>query len=188
MLKPRPKKAINRYPSEVILPFALTYMYTHAHARGERPSAYTRVSRHGPQVCEAFWALSRNAEWVMHPAQARRRQMNYNISFSRPYIPTDSAYWRSLIAFNSLLVHPCNKFGPKETHCRRYDRSVLSPPFSSIDPRVVLPSSRIPSVSISRHRLVVKIILFLLFPLQRRDRLTLMQPLIVRGGRREVSG
>lgn len=69
------------------------------------------------RVCEAFWALSRNAEWVMHPVQAWGRQMNYNISFSRPYIPTDRAYWRSLIAFNSLLVQSRNvQRGLRERH------------------------------------------------------------------------
>lgn len=80
-------------------------MHTRAHVP-RHIRAY--IHGYGPRVCEAFWALSRNAEWVMHPAQARGRQMNYNISFSRPYIPTDKAYWRGLIAFNSLLVHPCN--------------------------------------------------------------------------------
>lgn len=112
----------------------------------KRPSAYTRVPRHGPQVCQAFWALSRNAEWVMHPAQARRRQMNYNISFSRPYIPTDRAYWRSLIAFNSLLVHPCNSEpGPRERHILAVTIAGLFLFLSSIPRVTVLPSSRISS-------------------------------------------
>ena len=39
------------------------------------------------QSCEAVLdSLSRLAEWVMRPAKARGRQMNYDISFSRPYV------------------------------------------------------------------------------------------------------
>lgn len=54
-LKPRPKKAINRYPSEVIPPFA----FTHADTRGTRTNTrtytrgecflHTRVPRYGPR-------------------------------------------------------------------------------------------------------------------------------------------
>lgn len=128
----------------------------------------------------------------MHPAQARGRQMNYNISFSRPYIPTDRAYWRGLIAFNSLLVHPCNGPGPRETHSRRYDRCSVFLFLPSIPELPFCPLRAFPPPSppsIRRHRLVVEIIIALFlsffFLLQRRDRLTLMQPPIVRGDRRE---
>ena len=134
-----------------------------AYTRGERLSAYTRVPRNGPQVCEVFWALSRNAEWVMHPAQARGRQMNYNISFSRPYIPTDRAYWRGLIAFNSLLVHPYN--GP------RTKGDIFSSLRSLFCLFLFLPSiaaelpfcplSAFPPFPLSIHRLVVEIIIAL---------------------------
>lgn len=135
--------------------------------------AYTRavnVPRRGPQVfCEAFWTLSRNAEWVMHPAQARRRQMNYNISFSRPYIPTDKAYWRSLIAFNSLLVHPCNGLRLGETHSRRYDRyfclllflpSISELPFC---PLRAFPPPPLHSVDLSDIASLSRLLLLLLF-------------------------
>lgn len=130
LLKPRPKKAINRYPSEVIPPFALTHTdvratneYTRTYAHGEC-FLHTRVPRTTrSRVCEAFWALSRNAEWVMHPVQAWGRQMNYNISFSRPYIPTDRAYWRGLIAFNSLLVQSCNVNAGRGRHVLAVTRS-----------------------------------------------------------------
>lgn len=112
--------------------------------------------------------------------------MNYNISFSRLYIPTDRAYWRVLIAFNSLLVHSYN--GSRETRSCRYDRFSLSfsLSLSSIDPsrsdRPVLPLRAIPfffslflSLSLSTlHRspqtslLVVEIIILLFFSLRRR--------------------
>lgn len=122
--------------------------------------------------------------------------MNYNISFSRPYIPTDRAYWRSLIAFNSLLVHPCNGLGPRETHSRRYDRSSFlfhrSPSYRSTLFAHFLPLSLRRSTDIaSLSRLLLLLSLCphpLFFPFRRRDRLTLMQPLIVRGDRREIPG
>lgn len=131
----------------------------------------------------------------MHPAQARGRQMNYNISFSRPYIPTDRAYWRGLIAFNSLLVHSCNEpsrakgdtFSPLRSlfslllfffhRSPQPTRSALFAPFLLLSPTSSFGSPR----SIRRH-LVVRIIIALFFSPRRRDRLTLMQPLIVRGG------
>lgn len=115
-LQPRPKKAINRYPSEVIPSFALTYtrgspVYTDVRARSS-------VLR--PQSCEPFWTLSRLAEWVMHPAKARGRSMNYDISFSRPCIRAQLAVLATeLIAFNSLLVHSRNDHDCT-THDRRY--------------------------------------------------------------------
>lgn len=84
--------------------------------------AYARSTLRS-RVCEGFWALSRNAEWVMHPVQAWGRQMNYNISFSRPYIPTDRAYWRGLIAFNSLLVQSCNVNAGRGRHVLAVTRS-----------------------------------------------------------------
>lgn len=168
-------------------------VYTRAHTRA------VNVPRRGPQVCEAFWTLSRNAEWVMHPAQARRRQMNYNISFSRPYIPTDKAYWRSLIAFNSLLVHPCN--GLEETHSRRvtivisvfsffFHRSpnCRSAPFAHFLPLPSIPSIYQTSPRCQDYYYYCCFLFSLFFPLRRRDRLTLMQPLIVPDDRREVLG
>jgi len=156
--------------------------HTRARARGERLSAYTRVPRNGPQVCEAFWALSRNAEWVMHPAQARGRQMNYNISFSRPYIPTDRAYWRGLIAFNSLLVHPYNGLRTKgdifsslrSLFCLfLFLPSIAAElPFCPLSAFPPFPLS-IYIASLSKLLLLFFVFLFLL---RRRDRLTLMQP------------
>lgn len=151
------------------------------------------------RVCEAFWALSRNAEWVMHPVQAWGRQMNYNISFSRPYIPTDRAYWRGLIAFNSLLVQSCNVNADRGRHVLAVTPiAFLSVSFSSIDPPDSPPgyscalSRRYPSSRPLRFAQTSPrcrdYYYFVFLFARRRDRLTLMQPPIVRGRPREVLG
>lgn len=136
-----------------------------------------------PGLRRAFWALSRNAEWVMYPAQAWGRQMNYNISFSRPYIPTDRAYWRVLIAFNSLLVQSCNvNAGRGRDTFSAVTRDRVSFPFFFLPSIPDSPPSyssalfaRHPSSPSSpllfdspRHRLVVEIIIALFFPFARR--------------------
>ena len=75
-LQPRPKKAINRYPSEVIPSLAF-----YVHTRPTPGSVHARA-----ELRAVLDSLSRLAEWVMRPAKARGRQMNYDISFSRPYV------------------------------------------------------------------------------------------------------
>lgn len=101
--------------------------------------------------------------------------MNYNISFSRLYILTDRAYWRALIAFNSLLVHSYN--GSRGTRSRRYDRFSFSFSLSSIDPNhsgrpfslsLPLPFLSFPSSIPQTSLLVVEIIIPLSFSLRRR--------------------
>lgn len=128
--------------------------------------------------------------------------MNYNISFSRPYIPTDRAYWRGLIAFNSLLVQSCN-VNEGDTFSPLHDRGIFLFLFL---PSIPFRSTQLLSSALSRfrftpsfplhrsfdshrHCLVVEIIIALFFSLRRRDRLTLMQPPIVLEARpREVLG
>lgn len=78
VLQPRPKKAINRYPSP----------RSFLRAR----VTYTRCGPWGADVCArscgrtSFGRYRAIAEWVMHPAKAWGHQMNYDISFSHPYI------------------------------------------------------------------------------------------------------
>lgn len=99
VLQPRPKKAINRYPSP----------RSFLRAR----VTYTRCGPWGADVCArscgrtSFGRYRAIAEWVMHPAKAWGHQMNYDISFSHPYIYTlrPLVSPTRLIAFNSLLVH-----------------------------------------------------------------------------------
>lgn len=105
----------------------------------------------------------------MHPAQARGRQMNYNISFSRPYIPTDRAYWRGLIAFNSLLVHSCNERGPRETRSRRYDHFSFSSFFFHRSPAPGLPSSRVSSLPLLGRSTDISLSRLLLLSFSLRD-------------------
>lgn len=99
VLQPRSKKAINRYPSP--RSFVRTRV-TYTRCGGPR----------GADVCArscgrtSFGRYRAIAEWVMHPAKAWGHQMNYDISFSHPYIPLRPLVSPTrLIAFNSLLVH-----------------------------------------------------------------------------------